>query len=78
MTKTSKNEPETRVIYNSRELSIIAKIKPKPFSKEAELKRNKNKHKLRDTSSKRLCKQCGMLNSICLGFENGNRLRDER
>jgi len=34
MTKTSKNEPETRVIYNSRELSIIAKIKPKPFSKE--------------------------------------------
>jgi len=34
MTKTSKNEPETRVIYNSRELSIIAKIKPKSFSKE--------------------------------------------
>ena len=55
MTKTSKNEPETRVIYNSRELSIIAKIKPKPFSKEAELKRNKDKHKLRDTSSKGLC-----------------------
>jgi len=34
MRKASKNEPETRVIYNSRELSIIAKIKPKPFSKE--------------------------------------------
>jgi len=34
MRKTSKNEPESRVIYNSRELSIIAKIKPKPFSKE--------------------------------------------
>jgi len=34
MTKTSKNEPESRVIYNSRELSIIAKTKPKPFSKE--------------------------------------------
>ena len=34
MKKTGKNEPETRVIYNSRELSIIAKIKPKPFSKE--------------------------------------------
>jgi len=34
MTKTSKNEPESRVIYNSRELSIIAKIRPKPFSKE--------------------------------------------
>jgi len=34
MRKTSKNESETRVIYNSRELSIIAKIKPKPFSKE--------------------------------------------
>jgi len=34
MTKTSKNEPESRVIYKSRELSIIAKIKPKPFSKE--------------------------------------------
>jgi len=34
MTKTSKNEPESRVIYKSRELSIVAKIKPKPFSKE--------------------------------------------
>jgi len=34
MRKTSKNEPESRVIYNSRELSIIAKIKPRPFSKE--------------------------------------------
>ena len=34
MRETSKNEPESRVIYNSRELSIIAKIKPKPFSKE--------------------------------------------
>jgi len=34
MKETSKNEPDTRVIYNSRELSIIAKIKPKPFTKE--------------------------------------------
>jgi len=34
MTKTSKNEPESRVLYKSRELSIIAKIKPKPFSKD--------------------------------------------
>jgi len=34
MAKTSKNEPESRVIYKSRELSIVAKIKPKPFSKE--------------------------------------------
>jgi len=34
MTKTSKNEPESRVIYKSRELSIVAKIKPKPFSKD--------------------------------------------
>jgi len=34
MTKTSKNEPESRVLYKSRELSIVAKIKPKPFSKE--------------------------------------------
>ena len=41
MTKTSKNEPESRVIYNSRELSIIAKIKPKPFSKEENVSINK-------------------------------------
>jgi len=34
MTKTSKNEPGSKVLYNSRELSIVAKIKPKPFSKE--------------------------------------------
>ena len=41
MRKTSKNEPESRVIYNSRELSIIAKIKPKPFSKEENASINK-------------------------------------
>jgi len=41
MKETSKNEPETRVIYNSRELSIIAKIKPKPFSKEENASINK-------------------------------------
>jgi len=34
MTKTSKNEPESRVLYKSSELSIVAKIKPKPFSKD--------------------------------------------
>jgi len=41
MKKTNKNEPETRVIYNSRELSIIAKIKPKQFSKEENASINK-------------------------------------
>jgi len=41
MRKISKNEPESRVIYNSRELSIIAKIKPKPFSKEENASINK-------------------------------------
>jgi len=34
MTKTSKNEPGSKVLYNSKELSIIAKIKPRSFSKE--------------------------------------------
>jgi len=34
MAKTSKNEPGSKVLYNSRELSIVAKIKPKPFSKD--------------------------------------------
>jgi len=41
MRKTSKNEPETRVIYNSRELSIIATIKPRTFSKEENASINK-------------------------------------
>jgi len=41
MRKMSKNEPESRVIYNSRELSIIAKIKPGPFSKEENASINK-------------------------------------
>jgi len=34
MAKRGRNEAESKVLYKSRELSIIAKIKPKPFSKE--------------------------------------------
>jgi len=34
MAKGGRNEAESKVLYKSRELSIVAKIKPKPFSKE--------------------------------------------